>query len=249
MMSVEDSVLDTHLDSTDAGAVLRVRGLLDSTSYAQLRDVLLCAAEPAPPALVVDLSRLDAHTPAPLSVFAVVRLSVARWPGVPLLLAAPGPELRAVMERSTVLEFVPVFPTVARALCSALDTPPRRRMRLRVPVSKVSPQWVAEVVGEVCQDWGVHRVAGAATAVAERLIFEALAGDTAWGDGLLLRVELSDALLTVAVRVNDPFLPPLGGGPNRGKELAGVAHSWGYTPTGDGRRVTWARVHTGPEPS
>ncbi|MGO1054971.1 STAS domain-containing protein [Crossiella sp. CA198] len=249
MMSVEDSVLATKIETRGTAAVLRVRGLLDSSSYPQLRDVLLHAVDPAPHALVVDLSGLAAHTPAPLSVFAVVRLSVARWPGVPLLLAEPGPELRAVMERSTVLEFVPVFPTVARALASVLDTAPRDRVRFSVPVRRVSPQWIAEVVGEVCQNWGVPQAAGPATAVAERLIFEALAGDASWSDGLLLRVELCDGLLTVAVRVDDPFLPQLGGGFDRGRELAAVAHTWGYTPTGDGRRVAWATIRTASGPA
>ncbi|MBP2476500.1 anti-anti-sigma regulatory factor [Crossiella equi] len=241
-MSVEDSVLLTRVEHTGEASVLRVEGVLDSSSYSQLRDVLLHAVDPAPSALVVDLSRLTARTPAPLSVFAVVRLSVARWPGVPLLLAGPGPELRAVMARSTVLEFVPVHPSVRDALDSVLESPPRVRVRFSVPVKQVSPQWVAEVVGEVCRNWGVEQSGAAATTVAERLIFEALAGDAAWGEGLLLRVELCAGLLTVAVRVADPFLPPLGGGVDR--ELASVVHSWGYTPTGDGRRVAWATIRT-----
>ncbi|MGW0519076.1 STAS domain-containing protein [Crossiella sp. NPDC003009] len=248
-MSVEDSVLMTRVEAGGDAAVLRVEGLLDSSSYPQLRDVLLHAVDPAPHALVVDLSRLSALTPAPLSVFAVVRLSVARWPGVPVLLAEPGPELRAVMDRSTVLEFVPVFPTVPAALASVLDTPPRNRARFSVPVCRVSPQWVAEVVGEVCRNWGVPASAAAATSVAERLIFEALAGDASWSEGLLLRVELCDGLLTVAVRVDDPFLPQLGGGFDRGRELAAVAHTWGYTPTGDGRRVAWATIRTASGPA
>lgn len=63
--------------------VLRVEGILDSTTYMKLRDSIVTAALEVPTAVVVDVTSLRIPAPSACAVFTSARWQVSRWPGCP----------------------------------------------------------------------------------------------------------------------------------------------------------------------
>jgi hypothetical protein len=69
--------------------------------------------------VVVDVSRLDAHSDSTLALFPAVLRRCGGWPHVALHLAAPPPDLRRSMLRFRMQRYLPVHSTLDAALTSA----------------------------------------------------------------------------------------------------------------------------------
>jgi anti-anti-sigma regulatory factor len=87
--------------SDDGGRLIAaLSGDLDLLAVAGVRlSLLKCLAE-HPSALVLDLSGLTVSDPLALTVLGAVRRQASRWPGIPLLLSAPGPPTHALLRRA-----------------------------------------------------------------------------------------------------------------------------------------------------
>lgn len=222
--------------------VVRPHGVLDLSTYAALRDALLKCAADDPSGIVVDLSELAADRVSSLSVFPTVALRISPWPGVPLVLAAPGGDLAGLLAGSAVARFVPVHDRVDVAL-EALSGPcPRRLARTRFVTGASAPGAVRSWVREICVRWSVTPVDGPVL-VASELATNVVTHTTS--EELVVRLEMRPAGLSVAVADADPRPPALGPGgvvPTvSGLVLVDMlSRVWGHSPRWDGGKVVWA---------
>lgn len=213
-------------------AILAPTGTLDASSADELRDRLLAAAAEEPHALLVDVTELT--LPARTTLFADVAEEVARWPGVQLHVVDPNGRLPADEC---------VHRTVADAMASIGEPPPRRVARCMLPNTRSGGSEGRAFVRACCRRWHIDNTRAAdAVWVANELI-ENTIRHTPYPPAV--RVELRSGELTVAVSDDDPRPPkpdpdqwPLHG-------LAAVdklASAWGTMPIESGGKVVWAAL-------
>ena len=237
------SILAVDHRMLHGAAVVTPRGRLDVGTYARLRDALLkCAAE-APEALIVELGHLDVDRTSALSLFPTIWMRISAWPGIPLFLTAPHPELAERLRTNAVPRFVSCYPSTAAALAAFGRPPPRRRAEIELPNSPSSARTARVWVAAQLVEFGVSGCCDVAVQVASELV-----GNVAQHtrSECRLRLELHPAGLSVAVSDDDgrsavvaPFTTPL----SRGRGLAVVealARAWGQTPRFGGGKVVWA---------
>ncbi|MFB4320488.1 STAS domain-containing protein [Actinomadura sp. 21ATH] len=104
------AVVLRHTDHT----LVEVRGELDTATAPALREALFRALRPGTGPLILDLSGLSFCDAAGLSVLVDARLR-ADARGIVMLLAAPGPRLRALLRVTGLDRGLPLHRTVADA--------------------------------------------------------------------------------------------------------------------------------------
>lgn len=226
--------------------VLRVEGILDSTTYMKLRDSIVTAALEVPTAVVVDVTSLRIPAPSACAVFTSARWQVSRWPDVPVLLACSRDDRRKVLILSGIGHCVPIHPD-AEAAADSIGARASARVRRRARVDLLrSPHSVAEAkdfVTECLLEWAHPQLVGRAKAVARELVRNALAHTYSTPS---LRVECSGGWVTVAVDdgssrpaiLREPRSPQ----PVTGLEIvAGLSRAWGNATTSTGKTV-WAMI-------
>ncbi|MFI6027085.1 hypothetical protein [Amycolatopsis magusensis] len=227
------SDLHIALEQHGDAVVARPAGKLDSAGLPRLRDTLLgCAADP-PAALVVVLDEFAVDRPGRLGVFTQVRLQLADWPGIPLLLAAATPPGGGP----------PVHPSVADALARVRPAP-RRQASIDLPPVSASTRLARNFVRTLCRDWAAGpRRAGDARMVTSELVENVLVHTDS---PAVLRCDLREDALSVAVADGSPvparmregragYLGGLGL-----KLVAQLTTRWGCSPTLTGGKVVWA---------
>lgn len=239
--------LDVRLTAHRGATLAHATGVLDVATYAQLRDTLLKAATEAPRAVIVDVGRLDMPSQASLSVFSVVSLRVAEWPGVPVMLLAPDPARYERLAGSPVARYVPVFHDLDSAM-AAIGAPSRRRQdRIRLAGGASSSAVARAFARSTCQRWGLHAVCEDAMAVATELTENVVRHA---GGEAMLRMDLRRGLLSLAVSDGSPRQAVLREAARFGRPSAGLSivarlsRAWGCTPTTDGK-VVWAVLRVG----
>lgn len=228
-----------------AGVVVATpEGRLELASHTALRDGLLELAADAPVALVV---RLGAGFVVPsatmLPVFTTVWTKVSQWPDIPMTLLAETGELREKLRSSGVSRFVRTVGDLKEAI-EAVRRPPRRRSRrVPLPCSPTAPLMARAVVREACELWDLPEITDDAVLVASELVENAVRHANSEP---LLRVELRDSGLALAVRDDDPA-PPVMTAPNpdvpahRGVQLVDrISVAWGCAPSAGGGKIVWA---------
>lgn len=227
----------------DGATLVSPHGVLDLASYAELRDSLIKCAIEQPRAVLVDLGSLRAPTQATLSVFTVVWMRVSDWPGVPIVLIVADPEDRRSPALRAIARFVPVRASVAEALDTLDEPPPRRRGMIELPQSSISASVARRFVGETCDRWGCVEVRAEAIMVASELVENAVRHAHS---APRLRLELRAGVLSVAVYDDDPtpaqlVAPAWAASRHLGLALtARLARMWNCSPTWSGGKVVWA---------
>lgn len=225
-------------------------GVLDAASVPRLRDALLRSAAAMPDAVVADLDGLRPERPRLLSVLAEVRRQLARWPGIPLLLACSREPLFGCLRSKAGARSVPTHPSVAAAVAAVGERPARRRTSLDLPGDPGSSRRARRWLGEVCAGWGLPDLPDAVLVTSE--LVENMV--THAGTGGVLRVELRDALLSIAVSDADPRPPSLVTADTTAAGGRGIAvvdalsRAWGHHPRAGGGKVVWAVVPATEEP-
>ena len=225
--------------------VVTLTGRLGLRDVTPLRSRLLkCLAE-QPEALLIDLSRFSVGEPLALAVFTAVERQAARWPGVPVLLCAPTPATRAVLNQGA-FRRMPTFLSVSAA---------RRHIgtdRLTMPwfIDELlpifgAPRQARNFATEVCLRWDLAHLVAPASLIVSELVSNVV--DHAHTMATL-RLSLRRRFLTIALRDGSPDEPVKSAGPSpdarTGRGLVLVeesAHSWGWLPT-DGGKVVWASL-------
>ncbi len=249
-MTRRASELTLAVDAIDSACLLTTRGVLDSSTYSELRNNVIKAALDQPQAVLVDVSALEVAAPSAWSVFTSARWHVSTWPDVPIMLVCGHAHGRAAIARNGVARYVPVYPTVDAALAAANDQSRRgrRRVRAELPASPTSLRRSRELVADTLMGWSNTELVPVATVIVNVFVENVLKHTSS---APLLRVETDSTTVTVAVedsnsapavRREERF-----GGQERISGLAivaAVSRVWGSTPTSTGKTV-WAVV--GPE--
>ncbi|MEV4058358.1 ATP-binding protein [Amycolatopsis sp. NPDC049688] len=240
MLARHNSVLLVPRQGAPAKAALV--GVLDRTTYPQLRDGLLEFATDSEDGVLVDIERLELRDRALLRVFALVALRIGDWPAVPFALVTGRPEQRAVLAAHGVDRRVPVYADVGTAE-AALTRPVRRRAgRLLDRSTRASARARAFVRG-TCAEWMVPELAEDAELIATEFVENTLRHTDSEPR---LRLELRRGKLAVEVSDTSSRAAVL----REGLDLVGaglglrmvtkVAKTWGCSRTRSGGKTVWA---------
>lgn len=237
-------VLVRHNDG-DGIIEVRVSGMLTRAGAASLRSGLgKCLAE-APPAVIVDISRLKTADKTALMVFAAAAIG-QQAPAVPLLLARPSPQLRRQL-RGTITWFVTVYDTLRQAREAARQGPVALQQRLTLPPTIDAPAYARRLIDGVCEHWKLGPTVGIARVVVTELVSNAVIHAAT---PVTVVVRLTDTHLYLSVLDGSPDLPvrapcdvsatPQATG--NGLYLVDVlCAAWGTIPLMNGKRV-WAAI-------
>ncbi len=206
-----------------------------------VRTTLLKCLVEQPDAVVVDLSASVVRETAALSVFLAAARQAALWPGIPLMLAGPGPELAEMIGQG--YGRLAVFGSVPEALSAPVrqQTPTIKDVLLPAPGAA---RHARALITEGCLRWELPHLIGPASVVAGELVTNAVVHAGTMVD---LRLSLGRRYLIVAVRDGSgevPVLPPPDGdpeGPAGLRLVAAMAHRWGTLPA-HGGKVVWATL-------
>jgi hypothetical protein len=235
-----------HRTDVDGAAVVRPTGLLDLTTYRDLRDGLLKCAADEPRAVIVRLDEgFECATPAFMSVFTTVWMRVSEWPGVPIMLVGESPPHREVLDNGGAGTLVPSFPVLDAALAALGRPPERRRDEILLPETLVAGLLARNFVREACERWLVDHLTENAVTVATELVENAVRHGRSEP---VLRLELRGDRLSVAVRDASPEPP---GEPRTDTQRPGgrgitivdsLCRVWGCSPWPRGGKVVWAVI-------
>lgn len=233
--------------------VLSVDGVLDGSTYRDLRDAVIKAALDEPRAVIVDVTDLQVSAESAWCVFTSARWHISVWPDVPLLLVCRNAAGRDAIRRNGIARYVPLYATLDSAQVAARSgdlTPQRRRARAQLPAVHSSLRRARQLVAEWLTNWSQTDVLPVAAIVVDVLVENVLEHTLSAprlivesrGDAVTIAV--ADDNRTPAVRHEDPHR---GGDTVSGLAVvAALARAWGSTPTSTGKTV-WAVV--GPENS
>ncbi|MFI6170731.1 STAS domain-containing protein [Nocardia sp. NPDC051052] len=233
----------------DGCTVLRPRGELCALNYRSFTDDLIKFAMDVPQALIVVLDDLLIPGAVSLSAFAKVWMRIGEWPGVPLLLVAASAELRGRLVTAVVHRFVPAYATMAEALVAAADPPLRFRSSLAVAPTEGCDQRARQFVERTCDLWAVPELRIDALVIVTELVENAFQHCRS-SEGMVVRMELRDELLTVAVSDSDPREAVLREPTSELTRFFGLhavallALAWGCAPRWPNGKVVWATLPT-----
>jgi hypothetical protein len=223
-------------------AVVRLAGPLTFDTAPRARTSLLKAVACQPMVVVADVAELEVPDDLALTLFPAVARHAAAWPGIPLVLAAPGQRLRAALNRMAVTRDVPVAATVTAA-CAAVDRTPPRRVAQSVAGGPETVSTARATVRAACVRWG--RLAVSETA---ELIMCELASNAVRHAGGVIEISVSLRRRHLHLAVRDRSFDEARIGYNDGRGLLlvdAMAIGWGSTPLPDGK-VVWATLQGGP---
>lgn len=234
--------------------LLTIDGVLDSTTYVQLRNAVIEAALDEPRAILVDVNKLVAPAPSAWSVFTSARWHVHIWPNVPIVLVCAHARRRAAIKRAGVTRYVPVQATLETALEAALGTlsedgrRARTRIRTELPASLASLHRARKLVAESLAAWAHVQLIPVATIVVNVFV-ENVLQHTASAPVLVL--ESDGVAVTISVQDDSSMHAARHEDPRRGRNqvsglaiVASICRAWGSTPMPSGKTV-WAVI--GPE--
>ncbi len=232
--------LSWHIGGDDSRTAVVLRGTLAMGSAARLRTVLLkCLAE-QPAALLVDLSGITVPEPRALAVFTAVVRQAATWPGIPVVLCAPPPEVATLLAAGG-FGRLPVHATVERAVAALGDS----RATLPVLSDQLLPvtgaaRHARDMVTDACARWELPELVGPAGTVVSELVSNVI---DHVGTMMTLRISLRGRYLHVALHDGSPAAPEPGVPARPGTSGLAVVQAmvtnWGWLPTTDGK-VVWA---------
>ncbi|OBI08863.1 sulfate transporter [Mycolicibacter heraklionensis] len=242
-MSSAASQLTVTAATVTGGCLLTAAGTLDSTTYRELRDSVINAALDEPPAVLVDVSRLEVPAPSAWSVFASAQWHVSTWPDIPILLVCPRANVAARIASAGVTRYVSVHADVESAVASLTHgPPPRRRARIALAHAASSLRRSRDFVAEWLANWSRDPLIPTAKVVVDVLVENVLCHTDS---SPVVLLECADSTVTIAVQdtdVSPAMLRESAGGPQWASGLAvlgALCRAWGSSPTPSGKTV-WA---------
>jgi anti-anti-sigma factor len=229
--------------------VLTVEGVLDASSSAALRDMIMKATLDEPSAVIVNVSGLRVPAESMWSSFIGVRWQVHTRPDVPIVLVCANRATRETISRSAVARFMPVYATEQGAL-KALGRLTGRSVRhfdAELPANLTSLRESRRLVREWLTAWSQSAFIPVALVVVNVFVENVLEHT---GSVPMMRVETDGASATIAVSDGSSTPALRLASPKQGIDVSGLAivdalsRAWGSTPTSSGKTV-WAVI--GPE--
>lgn len=230
-----------RVDRDRAFPLVRLTGVLDDTSSAAIRSVLLAELAGQPEALVVDVTDLRVTSPGDVAVLREVFDATRDWPGSHLALCGPGAPRPAGWT---------LWPDETAAF-AGLGVPHSGPDRLAADLAPVTgaARRSRELITEACGRWDRPALAGNACIVATEMVNNVVAHVHTPMRVMLAR---HGDTMTVAVRDGSTVMPRFGG-PVPATSYGGrglllidtIAAQWGHLGLDDGK-VVWARLEADP---
>jgi hypothetical protein len=223
-------------------AVVQVAAKL-SHGVQELDRAIQLALADGPRGVVCDLAGVhEDAAAAAVEVLATAGRHVRDWPGVPVAVACPDPQVREALEAHPLGAHLIVRASLFTAVTAVLATPAITVQWLRLTPHPTAPRASREFVTRTLLDWRLGRTIPFATLVVSELVASSSVNA---GTDIDLSVAWNLGALRLTVGDHGPGLagqehsvPHLRG---RGLTVvAGLSRSFGVIPTADGGRVVWA---------
>jgi anti-anti-sigma factor len=229
--------------------ILTVDGVLDNTSSAALRDIIMKATLDEPFAVIVNISSLQVPAESAWATFIGARWQAHTQPDVPMVLVCAHRATRDAIDRNGVARFMPVYPTEKGAMKALGRLTPHTiwRADAQLPPNLTSLRESRRLVREWLTGWSQTALIPVALVVVNVFVENVLEHT---GSVPMMRVETDGSTATIAVS-DGSCAPALRlPSPAKGIDVSGLAivdalsRAWGSTPTSSGKTV-WAVI--GPE--
>ncbi|MFI1991715.1 ATP-binding protein [Actinoplanes sp. NPDC020271] len=226
-------------------AIVTVQGKLDLGTAHRLQGALQNSLAEQPAALLADLSQMSLGDEVALSVFAAVHRQAGIWPGTPVLLCGPRPEVAGLLARNR-YGSLQVRAGVDEAVSEVSRTETVMPMisDQLLPLSGAA-RHARDVATAACAQWHLPDLVGPASVVVTELVTNAVEHANTM---ITLQLVSRPRYLHVAVRDGSAHPPqarlPVEGELDRGRGLLlvdSLAVDWGWLPTRDGK-VVWATL-------
>jgi hypothetical protein len=222
--------------------VLEVASCLSDIAEELDREIQLALAE-GPRGVVCDLSAVvDGAEPAAIEVLASAGRHVRDWPGVPVAVACPDPQVREALRAQPLGGHLIVTASLFSAVTAVLATPDLAVEGLRLHPHPTAARASREFVTRTLLEWSLGPVGPFASLVVSELVASSTINA---GTNIEVSVAWNEGALRLAVRDHGPGLP--GQRPSsiylHGRRLtvvAGLSRTFGVLPTADGGKVVWA---------
>jgi hypothetical protein len=221
--------------------VLEVAGRLSDAVEDLDRAILLALAED-PRGVVCDLSGVSADPEAvAVEVLATAGRHVRDWPGTPVGLACPHPQVRERLEAHPLGRLLMVTGSMFAAVSAVLATPTVQTERLTLAPHPTAQRASRQFVARILREWGLDRTIPFASAMVTELVASSSINA---GTKIDLSIARDLGALRLSVRDHGPALP----GQQRSAHLpehaltavTGLSRAFGITPTDDGGTLVWA---------
>jgi hypothetical protein len=196
-----------------------------------------------PRGVVCDLSAvMEGAEPGAVEVLAAVGDHVRSWPGIPVAVACPDPQVRQALTAHPLGSHLIVTTSLFSAVCAVLETPALTVEWLHLAPHPTAMRASRDFVTRTLLDWQV----GGAVRFARLVVSELVMSSTVnAGTDIDLSVAWHQGAVRLTVRDYVPSLPPEEGSTpglhGRGLALvAGLSRALGVLPTADGGTVVWA---------
>jgi len=229
--------------------VLGVAGRLSDVVEDLDRALQLALADEAR-GVVCDLSAmLEGAEPAAVEVLATAGRHVRDWPGIPVGVACPDPQVREALRAHPLAGHLIVTESLFSAVSAVLATPTLTVERLRLAPHPTAPRASRDFVTRTLLGWRLDWLAPVASLVASELVTRS---SIEAGTDIDLSVVRNHGALRLTVRDHGPSLH---GRQHSGLEVheqgltlvGGLSRAFGILPTADGGKVVWA-VLDAPDP-
>jgi hypothetical protein len=222
--------------------VLEVACRLSDVAEELDRAIQLALAE-GPRGVVCDLSAvLDGAEPGAIEVLASAGRHVRDWPGIPVAVACPDPQVREALRAQPLGSHLIVTTSLFSAVTAVLATPVLTVEWLRLAPHPTAPRASREFITRTLLEWRLGRISPFASLVISELVASSTINA---GTDIDVSVTWSLGALRLTVRDHGPGLP--GQRPSsiylHGRRLtvvAGLSRTFGVLPTADGGKVVWA---------
>jgi hypothetical protein len=223
-------------------AVLEVGGRL-SDVVQDLDTAIQLALADGPRAVVCDLTNAAGGVgPASLEVLATAGRHVRDWPGIPVAVASPDPQVSQALRAHPLGRHLIVARSLFSALSAVEPTPAPTVEWLQLAPHPTALRASRDFVTRTLLDWRLGRVIRFARLVVGELVMSSTANA---GTDIDLSVAWNQGVLRLTVRDHGPALPgqqpPASDLHGRGLAVvASLSRSFGVLPTADGGKTVWA---------
>jgi hypothetical protein len=231
-------------------AVLEAAGRLSDVVQDLDHGVQLALAQ-MPRGVVIDLSAvLEGADPAAAKALAAAGRHVRDWPGIPVAVACPDPQVREVLEADPLGGHLIVRASLFSTVTAVLATPAVAVEWLHLAPHPTAPRASRDFVTRTLLDWRLSRMIPFATLVVSELVASSSINA---GTEIDISIVWDRGALRLTVADHGPVLSgqPTSDLDLHGRALtvvAGLSRAFGALPTNDGGKVAWA-VLDAPQPS
>jgi hypothetical protein len=222
--------------------VLGVGGSLSDVVEDLDRAIELALAD-GPRGVVCDLSAArESEEPFAVDMLATAGRHVRDWPGIPVVVACPDPQVREALRAHRLGRHLIVAESLFCAVSAVLAAPTLPVERLRLAPHPTAPHAARNFVTRTLLDWRLNRVIPFASLVVKELVASSSINA---GTDIDLSLAWNHGALRLAVRDQGLGLPgqPHSGHGLHGQSLslvAALSRAFGVLPTANGGKVVWA---------